>query len=157
MHLSKICWYLAFLAEIDTEKKGAVYYLGLDSICDSLPCIWSLASPSAWCFTVLSIMGVRAQPFLTAKSLHCLICLEHVDNHGVNNYIKFVSFRYSGEWKNTFRCSDRINLFKRQQVNHLKKRMIFKKPRCVFCEKTTRDFEGSYCTWFKCLLSNICK
>jgi len=70
------------------------------------------------------IMGVRAWPFLTAKTLRCLICLKYVDIHVVNNYFKFVGFQYSNEWKNTFRCSDRINLFKRQQVSHLKNMMI---------------------------------
>lgn len=59
---------------------------------------------------------------------HCkesaLICLECIANPVVNNYIKFVSFQNSDEWKNAFRCSDRINLFKRQQVSHLKSRMI---------------------------------
>lgn len=71
-------------------------------------------------------MGVRAWLFLTAKDLHCLICLECVANPVVNNDIKFVSFQYSDEWKNAFRCSDRINLFKSQQVSHLKSRMILK-------------------------------
>lgn len=83
-------------------------------------------SSSALRFIVLSLLWRTEHGHSLLQSLLCLICLECVDNHVVNNYIKFVSFQYSDEWKNTFRCSDKINLFKRWQVNHLKNRMVLK-------------------------------
>lgn len=46
MHLSKICWCLTLLPEIDTVREtGIICYLLLDFICDSLYEAWQVLHP----------------------------------------------------------------------------------------------------------------
>lgn len=38
------------------------------------------------------IMGIRAWPYFSGKSMYHFICLRCFDNNGVNNYIKIYQF-----------------------------------------------------------------